>query len=148
MKINFLYFFAYSLFSSALIAGDWPGWRGENRDDISDEKGLLKSWPSSGPDKIWMNEDGGRDTPDFRYQMAVYIQWVPLVILKSFWLLMPLLVRRFGNCQSVICLRMAGEMDHEQPLRFPMEKYTHLAEKEILFVRIRGQVKRFGNSFG
>ena len=59
MKINFLYFFAYSLFSSALIAGDWPGWRGENRDDISNEKGLLKSWPSSGPDKIWMNEDGG-----------------------------------------------------------------------------------------
>ncbi|MEC8044278.1 MAG: PQQ-binding-like beta-propeller repeat protein [Verrucomicrobiota bacterium] len=59
MKINFLYFFVYSLFSSALIAGDWPGWRGENRDDISNEKGLMKSWPSSGPDKIWMNEDGG-----------------------------------------------------------------------------------------
>ncbi len=50
---------ACSLFSTSLLAGDWPQWRGENRDDISTETGLLKSWPSSGPKKVWLSEEGG-----------------------------------------------------------------------------------------
>ncbi|MCX7700294.1 MAG: hypothetical protein N2039_05410, partial [Gemmataceae bacterium] len=29
--------------------GDWPQWRGPKRDDISQETGLLKSWPRGGP---------------------------------------------------------------------------------------------------
>lgn len=33
--------------------GDWPGWRGPNRDEISTEKGLLKSWPKEGPELVW-----------------------------------------------------------------------------------------------
>ncbi|HZL37974.1 MAG TPA: PQQ-binding-like beta-propeller repeat protein [Tepidisphaeraceae bacterium] len=33
--------------------GDWPQWRGPNRDDISTEKGLLKDWPQSGPPLAW-----------------------------------------------------------------------------------------------
>jgi hypothetical protein len=28
---------------------DWPQWRGPRRDGISDEKGLLSSWPEGGP---------------------------------------------------------------------------------------------------
>ena len=42
-----------------LSAGDWPGWRGAARDDISTEKGLLKSWPTGGPKKEWMTDDAG-----------------------------------------------------------------------------------------
>ncbi len=31
----------------------WPQWRGLRRDGISDEKGLLKSWPEGGPALQW-----------------------------------------------------------------------------------------------
>lgn len=34
-------------------AGDWPQWRGPNRDDVSAEKGLLKEWPKEGPKLLW-----------------------------------------------------------------------------------------------
>ena len=29
--------------------GDWPQWRGANRDGISKETGFAKQWPSAGP---------------------------------------------------------------------------------------------------
>ena len=32
---------------------DWPQWRGPRRDGISDEKGLLESWPEGGPELLW-----------------------------------------------------------------------------------------------
>lgn len=31
----------------------WPQWRGPRRDGISDEKGLLRSWPDGGPPLLW-----------------------------------------------------------------------------------------------
>lgn len=34
-------------------AGDWPQWRGPNRDGISLDKGLLKEWPKEGPAVLW-----------------------------------------------------------------------------------------------
>jgi len=36
---------------------DWPQWRGQRRDGISDEEGLLSSWPASGP-KLLCKVDG------------------------------------------------------------------------------------------
>ena len=33
--------------------GDWPQWRGPNRDGISLETGLLKDWPEDGPPVAW-----------------------------------------------------------------------------------------------
>jgi outer membrane protein assembly factor BamB len=33
--------------------GDWPGWRGPSRDNISQETGLLKVWPNEGPKLLW-----------------------------------------------------------------------------------------------
>src|SRR6185295_14009521 len=33
--------------------GDWPQWRGPDRNGISQETGLAKSWPSAGPPSIW-----------------------------------------------------------------------------------------------
>jgi len=39
--------------------GDWPQWRGANRDGVSKETGLSKQWPSAGPAKLWMIENIG-----------------------------------------------------------------------------------------
>jgi outer membrane protein assembly factor BamB len=39
--------------------GDWPQWRGPNRDDISTERGLLKKWPAEGPRLAWKANDLG-----------------------------------------------------------------------------------------
>jgi outer membrane protein assembly factor BamB len=33
--------------------GDWPQWRGPNRDGISQDKGLLTEWPEDGPKIAW-----------------------------------------------------------------------------------------------
>lgn len=45
--------------SSLLNASDWPTFRGADRTDIQTETGLLQTWPSEGPKKVWMFEDGG-----------------------------------------------------------------------------------------
>ncbi|MHC4566583.1 MAG: PQQ-binding-like beta-propeller repeat protein [Planctomycetota bacterium] len=44
---------AISLLASTCRAGDWPQWRGPNRDGICTETGLLKSWPEDGPKLLW-----------------------------------------------------------------------------------------------
>ena len=41
-------------------AGDWPQFRGPNRDGLSAERGLLQTWPEGGPRKIWSANDLGR----------------------------------------------------------------------------------------
>jgi outer membrane protein assembly factor BamB len=41
------------------IAGDWPQWRGPGRDDVSSEKGLLKTWPTEGPKRVWLYDKAG-----------------------------------------------------------------------------------------
>jgi outer membrane protein assembly factor BamB len=38
----------------------WPQWRGPRRDGICDEKGLLASWPHTGPKLLWKAEGLGR----------------------------------------------------------------------------------------
>jgi outer membrane protein assembly factor BamB len=39
--------------ATSVLGGDWPQWRGPNRDGISEEKGLLREWPKEGPKPIW-----------------------------------------------------------------------------------------------
>jgi len=39
--------------TSARAGGNWPQWRGPNRDGISKETNLLASWPEAGPPKLW-----------------------------------------------------------------------------------------------
>jgi hypothetical protein len=41
-------------------AGDWPGWRGPNRDGKSTDTGLLKAWPADGPERLWAATDLGK----------------------------------------------------------------------------------------
>ena len=59
-------------------AGDWPQWRGPNRDDISKETGLLKKWPAGGPKRAWVFEDAGLGYSGFAvvggklYTMGLY----------------------------------------------------------------------------
>lgn len=47
------------LVASPLAAGDWPQFRGPNRDGVSTEKGLLKQWPKEGPKLLWTIKDAG-----------------------------------------------------------------------------------------
>jgi outer membrane protein assembly factor BamB len=39
--------------------GDWPQWRGPNRDGISSDTGLLKEWPEEGPKLVWQVDSVG-----------------------------------------------------------------------------------------
>jgi len=45
--------------AAAAWTGDWPEWRGPNRDGISRETGLLKQWPKEGPKLLWRVDDLG-----------------------------------------------------------------------------------------
>jgi outer membrane protein assembly factor BamB len=47
------------------LAGDWPQWRGPNRDESSTETGLLKQWPSGGPKRVWLFENAGQGYSGF-----------------------------------------------------------------------------------
>ncbi len=54
--------FATLAFAFAALIGppasaeDWPQFRGSNRDAISQETGLLRSWPEGGPKVLWSKE--------------------------------------------------------------------------------------------
>ena len=40
--------------------GNWPQWRGPQRDGVSTETGLLTSWPAGGPKRLFMASGLGR----------------------------------------------------------------------------------------
>ncbi len=44
---------------AGLARAEWPQWRGPNRDGVSTETGLMKSWPEGGPPRAWLFEDCG-----------------------------------------------------------------------------------------
>src|SRR5882724_2550749 len=39
--------------AGTMAAVDWPQWRGERRDGVSPETGLLRQWPAGGPKVVW-----------------------------------------------------------------------------------------------
>jgi len=49
-----------SAWCAAQAGGEWPQWRGPNRDGHSQEKGLLKQWPEPGPPLAWKASGAGR----------------------------------------------------------------------------------------
>jgi outer membrane protein assembly factor BamB len=59
MKTRTLLLPACLLALSGALAADWPQWRGPNRDNVSLDTGLLKSWPEGGPKLLWTAEDAG-----------------------------------------------------------------------------------------
>jgi len=46
-------FVSSTLLAGAATTGDWPQWRGPDRDGLSKETGLLKQWPAGGPALAW-----------------------------------------------------------------------------------------------
>lgn len=69
--------------------GDWPQWRGPNRDDVSQETGLLKKWPSDGPKRVWVSEEAGLGYSGFAvvggklYTMGLYDAEEKLICLDT-----------------------------------------------------------------
>jgi outer membrane protein assembly factor BamB len=54
----------FMVFAGELMAADWPQWLGPNRDGISTETGLVKTWPAKGPPLAWeMNIGEGYSGP-------------------------------------------------------------------------------------
>ncbi len=45
-------------FTSSLWAGDWPQFRGPERNGASPEGQLLSSWPEMGPERLWTKDVG------------------------------------------------------------------------------------------
>ncbi len=45
--------------TATCVGADWPQWRGPDRTDVSNEAGLLKSWPEGGPKRVWVFENAG-----------------------------------------------------------------------------------------
>jgi len=45
--------------SNLASAADWPQYRGPDRNDLSQEQGLLQSWPSDGPKLLWTYDAAG-----------------------------------------------------------------------------------------
>ena len=44
---------------SGTVSVDWPQWRGPQRNGISNETGLMKQWPTSGPPLVWSTANLG-----------------------------------------------------------------------------------------
>jgi outer membrane protein assembly factor BamB len=47
------------LLAGPTLAADWPQWQGPERNNISKETGLLKTWPQQGPRLVWTFENAG-----------------------------------------------------------------------------------------
>lgn len=53
MKPFLLFTFVISIVSVSAFGSDWPQYLGPDRNGISAETGLLRSWPESGPEVLW-----------------------------------------------------------------------------------------------
>jgi len=60
-----LLLFVPGLFAASIppSGGDWPDWRGPNRDGVSREKNLPEKWSLSGQNLAWKAPYGGRSAP-------------------------------------------------------------------------------------
>ncbi|MGH9790486.1 MAG: PQQ-binding-like beta-propeller repeat protein, partial [Candidatus Acidiferrales bacterium] len=68
--------FALTLASAAPAlaqGGDWPEWRGPNRDGVSAEKNLPEKWTLDGENFLWRVPYGGRSAPVV-WGNRVYVQ--------------------------------------------------------------------------
>ena len=60
-----LFLFCAATIIAGQTNGEWPQWRGANRDGISKETGLLKQWPDGGPPLVWKASGAGRGYSSF-----------------------------------------------------------------------------------
>ncbi|MFB3893012.1 MAG: PQQ-binding-like beta-propeller repeat protein [Phycisphaerae bacterium] len=59
--------------SCAALAGDWPQFLGPNRDGVSPETGLARTWPEGGPKELWKLDMGPGFGPAAIVAGKVYI---------------------------------------------------------------------------
>jgi outer membrane protein assembly factor BamB len=61
MTPRLVFVVSLAICSCTLVAGaaDWPQWRGPERNGISKETGLLRTWPQEGPKLLWHVKDAG-----------------------------------------------------------------------------------------
>ena len=63
-RLSSLLFVPFVFAAAATVSvGDWPDWRGPNRDGISREKNLPEKWSLSGQNLAWKAPYGGRSAP-------------------------------------------------------------------------------------
>jgi len=53
MKTNVMLIAAIVMIATGNSLADWPQYLGPNRNSISPEKGILRSWPENGPEVLW-----------------------------------------------------------------------------------------------
>lgn len=58
-SLNGLAFLLVGTLPSTGLPIDWPQWQGPARDNVSQEKGLLTSWPTDGPARLWLYSQAG-----------------------------------------------------------------------------------------
>ncbi|MFP6854928.1 MAG: PQQ-binding-like beta-propeller repeat protein, partial [Opitutales bacterium] len=58
MKYSLLLVLLFT-YATSVFAGDWPQWRGPNRDGVSTETGILDEWPEDGPKLKWKTKGVG-----------------------------------------------------------------------------------------
>ncbi len=59
LTVLIISFFIAATAHTAATAPSWPQFHGPNRDNISTETGLLKSWPANGPELLWTAKNLG-----------------------------------------------------------------------------------------
>jgi outer membrane protein assembly factor BamB len=52
-KLKLIIVFAFIALINTVNAQDWPQFLGPHRNSTSDEKGILRSWPETGPEVLW-----------------------------------------------------------------------------------------------
>lgn len=58
-QMRFLVLLAVLVLCDQSFAADWPQFRGPQRDGVSHEANLLKSWPEGGPKLLWLSTNLG-----------------------------------------------------------------------------------------
>ena len=53
MKTHAMLIAAIVMIATGGSVADWPQYLGPNRNSISDQKGILRSWPENGPEVLW-----------------------------------------------------------------------------------------------
>jgi outer membrane protein assembly factor BamB len=65
MNLRPLVLLCCALCISTACGADWPQWRGPERTGVSNETGLLKSWPEKGPKLLWTFKNAGEGFSSF-----------------------------------------------------------------------------------
>lgn len=111
--------------AGTLSAGDWPGWRGVNRDGIAHESGLLRKWSESGPPLLWKNNTLGNTANG----VAVVGNMAYTIGIK-------------GGVECVLCIEnRTGKTVWARPIgkavtkaAYPMQRSTPTFYKNMLYV--------------